>query len=90
MRGGLNFGLREALAESFSWNQHSAAFLQRQRARKTANPEEWYITESDYQKVYLPEKSCIVFGDVVATGTSLEFALNELLNIAKNQMGIGS
>lgn len=85
LRGGLNFGLREAIAEALSWNSHSAAFISAQRARNAADPEEWHITESNYQKVYLPKNACIVFGDVVATGTSLEFALTEMLSIAKKQ-----
>lgn len=85
LRGGLNFGLRDALHEAYNWNRHAAAFLSAQRARQNSNPEEWYITESSYQKVYLPKNATIVLGDVVATGTSLEYALNQLLNIAKTQ-----
>ncbi len=85
LRGGLNFGLREALAKSLNWNNHSAAFISAQRARQDSNPEDWYITESSYQKVFLPKDAIIVFGDVVATGTSLEFALSQILDIAKTQ-----
>ncbi len=83
LRGGLNFGLREALGKAYSWNNHSAAFISAQRVRDSKNTEEWYITESNYQKVYLPDNPAIIFGDVVATGTSLEFALNEILEIAQ-------
>lgn len=85
LRGGLNFGLREALSKALGWNAHSAAFISAQRARNSENPEEWHITESSYQKVYLPKDACIVFGDVVATGTSLEYALNQILDIAKKE-----
>jgi hypothetical protein len=85
LRGGLNFGLREALGEAYNWNRHSTAFLSAQRARQENSPEEWYITESNYKKVYLPKNGVIFFGDVVATGTSLEFALEELLEIAEKE-----
>ena len=27
LRGGLNFGLREALADAFDWNNHGSVFL---------------------------------------------------------------
>lgn len=84
LRGGLNFGLRDALADAFRWNNHTAAFITAQRARREPEPDKWYITESSYRKVYLPKRSAIIFGDVVATGTSLEFALKSLLEIAEN------
>lgn len=85
LRGGLNFGLREALSDAFKWNNHASAFISAQRARKTHEPEEWYITESEYRKVYLPKKFSLVFGDVVATGTSLKHALKDILNTVKKQ-----
>jgi hypothetical protein len=79
LRGGLNFGLREALATAYGWNRHSSAFISAQRARCCDNPEDWQITEGDYRKVYLPDPTTIIFGDVVATGTSLEYALRQLM-----------
>ncbi|MCC6954881.1 MAG: hypothetical protein IT290_12260 [Deltaproteobacteria bacterium] len=82
LRGGLNFGLREALADAFEWNTHTAAFISAQRARSEPDPEQWYITESNYRKVFLPKRTAVVFGDVVATGTSLQFGLQSLLDIA--------
>lgn len=85
LRGGLNFGLRNALHRAFSWNRHGSAFVSAQRARASHDPEQWHITESDYRKVYLPDNAFIVLGDVVATGTSLEHALRELVLIAKDQ-----
>jgi hypothetical protein len=79
LRGGLNFGLRDALASAFGWNRHSSAFISAQRARCSNNPEDWQISESEYRKVYLPDPTTIIFGDVVATGTSLEYALRQLM-----------
>lgn len=83
LRGGLNFGLREALTDCYGWNQHTTCFISAQRARTTANPEEWHITENAYRKIYFPKTVSLVIGDVVATGTSLQYALNELLNTAE-------
>ncbi len=83
LRGGLNFRLREALADAFGWNTHASAFISSQRARSSENPEDWHITESAYQKVQLPQKATIIFADVVATGTSLEYALKQILNIVQ-------
>ncbi len=85
LRGGLNFGLRDAFADAFSWNRHCAAFISAQRARSSQDPEDWYITESEYQKIYLPHRASIVLGDVVATGTSLQFALRELQAVVEKQ-----
>ena len=78
LRGGLNFGLRDALAEAFKWNNHASAYISAQRARKSPKSEDWIITESEYKKIHLPKRNNIVFGDVVATGSSLEFALKRI------------
>lgn len=85
LRGGLNFGLRKALNMSLGFETHSSAFISAQRARSSDNPDEWYITENEYQKVFLPDCADIVFGDVVATGTSLKFALKNLVKQAQKQ-----
>ena len=85
LRGGLNFGLREALARAFGWNCHGSSFISAQRARKDDSPEQWHIVESDYAKVYMPDGAGIVIGDVVATGTSLEHAMQALVAQAEHQ-----
>ena len=85
LRGGLNYGLRDALADAFGWNYHTTCFISAQRARNTGDSESWHITENDYEKVYFPETASLVIGDVVATGTSLEYALQELLRSAQQQ-----
>lgn len=83
LRGGLNFGLREAIADAFDWNLHGSSFISAQRARINPNSEEWHIIESDYKKVYMPPSAQIVIGDVVATGTSLLHGLKALVQQAE-------
>ena len=85
LRGGLNFGLREALADAFAWNRHGCSFISAQRARLDDDPEQWHIMESGYSKVYMPKTASIVIGDVVATGTSLEHAMKALVAEAVKQ-----
>ena len=85
LRGGLNYGLRDALAMAYGWNRHTTAFISAQRARNAADSEDWHITENDYEKVYFPDNASLVIGDVVATGTSLKYALQELLRSAQAQ-----
>lgn len=85
LRGGLNYGLRDALADAYGWNSHTTCFISAQRARNSADSEDWHITENDYEKVYFPEVATLVIGDVVATGTSLRYALQELLRSALEQ-----
>ena len=67
LRGGLNYGLRHALADAYGWNQHTTCFISAQRARDNADSEEWHITENAYRKVYLPREASLFIGDVVAT-----------------------
>jgi uracil phosphoribosyltransferase len=85
LRGGLNFGLREALGTAFGWNRHGCSFISAQRARDDNSPEQWHIVESEYSKVYMPKTASIVIGDVVATGTSLEHAMQALVGEAEKQ-----
>ena len=75
LRGGISFGLREALADAFGWNDHASAFISAQRAKRSPGSDDWVITESAYKKIHLRARNNVVFGDVVATGTSLEYAL---------------
>ena len=83
LRGGLNFGLRDAIAGAFNWNLHGSSFISAQRARRNPESEEWHIIESDYKKVYMPPVAQIVIGDVVATGTSLMYGLKALVQQAE-------
>lgn len=83
LRGGLNYGIRNALHTAFGWNKHSSAFISSQRARDQKGG--WYITENRYQKVNLPNHAHVIFGDVVATGVSLEHALLRMVEIAQEQ-----
>ncbi len=83
LRGGLNFGLRESLHRAFRWSTHTSAFISSQRV--LGQQGDWYISENRYQKVQLPDNAHIIFGDVVATGVSLEHAIIEIIEIAKQQ-----
>ena len=78
LRGGLNFGLREAIADAFSWNRHGAWFISAQRRLSDPATGEWEIIEDAYAKIYPAGEMDVVFGDVVATGTSLKHGLLKL------------
>lgn len=81
LRGGLNFGLRDALADAYGWNYHTTCFLSAQRAQSPVDGT-WHITENSYKKLYFPCATSLYIGDVVATGTSLEYGFNELIDAA--------
>ncbi len=49
LRGGLNYGLRDALADAYGWNYHSTCFISAQRARNSVESEDWHITENRYR-----------------------------------------
>lgn len=87
LRGGLNFELRRALNTAFDFNSHSSVFLSAQR--KLTDSGNWIITEDSYQKLNLKDQNQIIFGDVVATGTSLEYGLTRLFDYSlKNNHNI--
>lgn len=75
LRGGLNFGIREALFHAQGWNVHRSAFISSQRKYTSKG---WEIDESAYQKMPSSLGTAVVLGEVVATGTSLRHALRSL------------
>lgn len=85
LRGALNFGLRDALADAYGWMRHNTSFISAQRARDDQDSESWHITEKGYKKIFFPATVSLVMGDVVATGTSLHFAMNEIIRAAQEQ-----
>jgi hypothetical protein len=78
LRGGLNFQLREALADAFSWNSHGSWFISAQRRLQDNGSGDWEIIEDSYNKMYSTPEVDVIFGDVVATGTSLEHGLEKI------------
>ena len=78
LRGGLNFGLREALADAFQWNNHGSWYISAQRQLSDPKSGTWEIVEDSYTKMSPHGEMDIVFGDVVATGTSLKHGLMKL------------
>lgn len=78
LRGGLNFGLREALADAFGWNNHSTWYISAQRQLTDPKSGAWEIVEDSYTKMAVSGEMDVVFGDVVATGTSLKHAFMKL------------
>jgi uracil phosphoribosyltransferase len=72
LRGGLSFGLREALHDALGLNDHTSAFLSSQRHR---DADGWHILEDQYRKLDLPQDAVVLIGDVVATGSTTQHAL---------------
>ena len=81
LRGGLNFGLREALSSAYGWERHHGAFVSSQRA--CSGQKGWYITEDSYEKVMMIARTDWIIADVVATGVSLERALLKLIRMSR-------
>lgn len=87
LRGGLNFGLRQALHRAYGWNLHRTSFMSSQRARDESG--RWYITEDSYRKITIAKGSVVFCGDVVATGITLESGLEALTEeIAKRKASL--
>lgn len=85
LRGGLNFYLRDALANAYDWNNHGASFLSSQRAVDEEG--RWYVKEDSYEKVTIGKGNTIFLGDVVATGVTLDHGLNSLTKFVKSRKG---
>lgn len=77
LRGGLNYGIRDALHDAYGWSNTASAFISSQRV--FTDKEGWQISENSYRKMPHIADADVLFGDVVATGTSLRHALLRLI-----------
>lgn len=85
LRGGLNFGIREALGEAWGWNIHSSTFLSSQRYVDEHG--RWAVREDSYSKVTVGRNGGLFCGDVVATGVTLDHGLERLTQLVKERKG---
>lgn len=76
LRGGLSFGLREALHDVFDYTRQGSAFLSSQRFEKDGI---WSIREDSYRKLSIPDGAVLLCGDVVATGSTLRHGFETLV-----------
>jgi hypothetical protein len=69
LRGGLNFDLRNVLYDALGSNFHATCFMSSQRYRQDGR---WHVKEDMYRKLQIPHGSVLLFGDVVATGVTVD------------------
>ena len=69
LRGSLNFDLRGAIAKALDSNFHSTCFMSSQRYRREGR---WFVKEDMYRKLRVPKGAVLFFGDVVATGVTVD------------------
>lgn len=75
LRGGLNFGLMEALNKAYKFNNHSASFMSSERKKQEGK---WRIKDDQYSKLSVQPSSTVFIGDIVATGITLKAGLAKL------------
>ena len=80
VRAGLCFGIREALAEAYSWNQHSSLFI---CPKHLETDEHLHVIEKAHKTFDLPNVASLFIGDIIATGESLHKSLDSIINEAK-------
>ncbi|HNW94038.1 MAG TPA: hypothetical protein PKM88_14110, partial [bacterium] len=76
LRGGLAFGLREALTEGAGFNRAAISFMTAERYR---DGRQWRIRQDGYRSFNLPDAAQLFIAEVVATGTTLAHGLDLLL-----------
>mgnify|MGYP001317954679 CR=1 FL=1 len=76
LRGSLNFDLRGAIAEALDSNLHSTCFMSSQRYRRD---DRWFVKEDMYRKLRVPDGAVLFFGDVVATGVTVDNGMKVIL-----------
>ena len=72
LRGGLNFKVRDALKKAFGYKWHSSSYISSQRVLKEGKFE---VSEDQYRKFIIPDKATLYTADIVASGVSINHAL---------------
>jgi len=75
LRGGLNFGLMDALSKAYGFNTHSASFMSSERKKQGGK---WKIKDDQYSKLSVQPGSTVFIGDISATGVTLNSGLAKL------------
>lgn len=78
LRGGLNFGLRDALHMAFGFNNHMSSFMSSQRFKDEEG--RWDVKENMYRKFKFPKDCTIFIGDIVATGVTVDCGIRIMLD----------
>lgn len=81
LRGGLNFGILDALG-SLGKNRTRASFMTSERAKDNGK---WIIRDDQYNKLTLSNNSTIFIGDIVATGITLKVGLEKIAEQNKKE-----
>ncbi len=82
LRGGLNFNVRDALKKAFGYKWHSSSYISSQRVLKEGKFE---ISEDQYRKFIIPDNATIYTADIVASGVSLNHALEFIFRYMKSK-----
>lgn len=77
LKNGLNFGLREALADTYDWNFHKTIYTAQNR--ELAN----FLVET-YKPHLLLQHAQVIIGDIVSDSTIIKAELNSFLDNAIN------
>lgn len=82
LRGGLNFGLIEALNKAYGLNNHSSSFMSSERKKQEGK---WRIKDDQYSKLSIQSNSTVCIGDIVATGVTLKAGLAKLYEYTSSE-----
>ena len=89
LRGGLNFGLRDAVFEAYGWNDCNSSFISAQRKKRShssisdgpssiihypSSADPYHITESSYVKLVLRSSSVSISSEIDAIGPADGYA----------------
>ncbi|MBU4484457.1 phosphoribosyltransferase [bacterium] len=84
LRGGLNFDLRKAINKAYGFNHHRTSFMTSQRFKEN---DRWGVKENSYRKFMFPKGSVVFIADVVATGVTVDNALQVVFDHIEKEGG---
>ena len=82
LRGGLNFKVRDALRKAFGYKWHSSSYISSQRVLKEGR---FAISDDSYRKFLIPDDATLYTADIVASGVSINHALEYISAYLKSQ-----
>lgn len=82
LRGGISFGLPEALHQAYGFEQVHVSYVSSQRKK---NPQNWEIVQDSYNKFQLTDSNAVYIGEIIARGTTIRNTLPKIIQKAQEQ-----
>ncbi|NUM37436.1 MAG: hypothetical protein HUU50_23100 [Candidatus Brocadiae bacterium] len=82
LRGGISFGLPEAMYQAYHFDQVHVSYVSSQRKKSS---QDWQIVQDSYNKFQLTDANAVYIGEIIARGTTIRNTMPKIIQKAQEQ-----